>query len=487
MPAFDFVLAGRYRLIAPLGEGGMAAVYRARDLRLNREVAIKILREELTRDPEFLARFEREAQFVASLSHPNIVPVYDVGDEQGSRFIVMEYVRGRTLKDTIDSGGPLPVDRAVEIMCCVLDALGYAHERGLIHRDVKPQNILLTASGDARLADFGIAHLADSSATRTAAILGSAHYLSPEQARGDEATPASDVYACGIVFFEALAGYPPFNGPNALAIANLHLGSPPPRIREIRPEVPETAAAALERALAKDPEGRFAGAADFAAALQQGEVAGGAATLVRPLDPDRTAVVSGQETRTLDSAPLLTGARPAARAAPMLLLRRSPRKVVVIAAVLAAVLATLGDLARFPVSGYQLPEYPMNPLYALVPALLGAVLLFYWLHVRSWSYRMDGNAAVLQWGLLTHHRFGVPIRSITTLELQQSVIDRILRVGTIELSARDQHGTERRLILEDLPHPRDSYEELLCFLGRTLRQRVQVRTQDSGEDPVRPV
>jgi serine/threonine protein kinase len=480
MPAFDFVLAGRYRLIAPLGEGGMAAVYRARDLRLNREVAVKVLRDELTRDPDFLSRFEREAQVVASLSHPNIVPVYDVGEEQGSRFIVMEYVRGRTLKDAIEAGGPPPVDRAVGILLSVLDALGYAHERGLIHRDVKPQNILLTPSGDARLADFGIAHLVDSSTTRTAAILGSAHYLSPEQARGEEATPASDVYACGIVLYETLAGVPPFNGPNALAIANQHLHATPPSIREERPEVPAPIATALVRALAKTPGARFATAAEFARALAPAQASNSSATIVQPLDRDATKRIDPAATQPLSpSHPAPSGARPVPPPSPAVLLRRSSRKVATSALLLAALLAGLGDLARFSVGGRQLPDYP-SPPYALIPAGIALILLVFWLHVRSWSYRMDGNAAVLQWGLFTHHRFGVPVRSITTLELQQSVIDRVLGVGTVQLGARDQHGTERRLVLEDLPRPKESYEELLRFLGRTLRQPI--RASSAGTD-----
>src|SRR5438309_3203251 len=152
MPHFDFVLAGRYKLIAPLGEGGMATVYRARDLRLNRDVAVKLLREELTQDPGFLARFQREAQIVASLAHPNIVPVYDVGEEEGSHYIVMEYVRGRTLRDAIDANGPLPPERAVAIMERVLDALAHAHAQGLVPRDVKPHNIRLSPDATPTLA-----------------------------------------------------------------------------------------------------------------------------------------------------------------------------------------------------------------------------------------------------------------------------------------------------------------------------------------------
>lgn len=456
MPAFDFVLAGRYRLTAPLGEGGMAAVYRGRDLRLNREVAIKILRDELTRDPEFLARFEAEAQFVASLSHPNIVPVYDVGEDQGSRFIVMEYIRGRTLKEAIESGGPIPEERAVVILRSVLDALAYAHERGLIHRDVKPHNILMTPDGTARLADFGIAHLVDSSSTRTAAILGSAHYLSPEQARGEDATIASDLYACGIVLYEMVAGRPPFEGANALAIAHQHLDSPPPPLPEISQRIRET----ISRALAKAPERRFGDAAAFSAALPSSVMDADATTVVPP---------SNGETQILDVSP---GPLPVkvTLEGPSMILRRSARKTAVLAVLGAAALAAAAYFARLTIAGRSLPNYPSIP-YAAVPALLAGALLLSWMHVRSWSYRMDGNAAILQWGLLSHHRFGVPVRYITTLELKQSMIDRLLGVGTVELCARDQHGKERRLVLEDLPHPRESYEDLMRFLGRAMVSR----------------
>lgn len=441
----------------------MASVYRARDLRLNREVAVKILREDLTRDPEFLIRFEREAQYVASLSHPHIVPVYDVGEESGARFIVMEYVKGRTLKDALEGGGPLPVPRAMAIMDSVLDALRYAHGKGLVHRDIKPHNILLSADGTARLADFGIAHLVDGSTTRTAAILGSAHYLSPEQSRGDEATPVSDLYAAGIVLFEMLSGAPPFDGPNALAIAHHHIHTSPPSLpQSVQREAPGLEGV-VRTALAKDPGDRFQDADSFADALRHASPQNEATqALPMPRDDTTTALVPVRPApvrRAENRAPVDDG----------ITLRRSTRKTAAAGTLLTGTLAAAAYGAAHPLMGHSLPNYPSAP-YAALPAGLFAVLAAMWINVRSWIYRMDGNAAVVQWGLLSHHRFGVPVRNITTLELKQSPIDRLLGVGTLELCARDQQGEERHLIMEDLPHPREVYEDLARLLGRAGRR-----------------
>ena len=475
MPAFDFVLGGRYRLVAPLGEGGMASVYRARDLRLNREVAVKILHDDLTRDPGFLTRFEREAQVVAGLAHPNIVPVYDVGGEDGAPYIIMEYIRGRTLKETLDAGGPLSQERAVAILLPILDALGYAHRQGLIHRDVKPHNILLTIDGTPRLADFGIAHLVDGSTTRTAAILGSAQYLSPEQSRGEEATERSDIYACGIVLYEMLAGRPPFEGANALAVANQHLNTPPPPLTGGAGPVTAELERIIGRALEKDPGTRFGDTTEMYTALQR---SGGST------DPDATAIQSLDRTaiRPLDATavqplrPMETslaaaaGERTAAGRPPDMILRRSARKTVAFGVALAVLVGALAYAATLTVSGYSLPSYPSTP-YALLPALCATAVALSWLNTRSWRYTMDNDAAVVQWGLLSHHRFGVPIRNITTLELKQSLLDRLLGLGTVELCARDQHGRERRVVMEDLPHPRQTYEELMRHLSRSARER----------------
>jgi eukaryotic-like serine/threonine-protein kinase len=475
MPAFDFVLGGRYRLLAPLGEGGMARVYRARDLRLNREVAVKILHDDLTRDPGFLSRFEREAQIVAGLAHPNIVPVYDVGGEDGAPYIIMEYIRGRTLKETLEAGGPLSAERAVAIMLPILDALGYAHRQGLIHRDVKPHNILLTTDGTPRLADFGIAHLVDGSTTRTAAILGSAQYLSPEQSRGDEATERSDIYACGIVLYEMLAGRPPFEGSNALAVANQHLNVPPPPLDAPPGAVTRELERAVDRALAKDPGDRYADTAEMQAALRPpSATADSDATSIQSLQ--NTALISADATSVqplraveVDSEGAIA-ARTVVGRRPNMILRRSARKTAVLGVALAGLLAVLANVARLTVSGYSLPSYPSTP-YALLPVACVVAVALSWLSTRSWRYTMDGDAAVVQWGLFSHHRFGVPIRHITTLELKQSPIDRVMGVGTVELCARDQHGRERRVVMEDLPHPRQTYEDLMRHLGRAARER----------------
>jgi tRNA A-37 threonylcarbamoyl transferase component Bud32/membrane protein YdbS with pleckstrin-like domain len=474
MPAFDFVLGGRYRLVGPLGEGGMATVYRGRDLRLNREVAIKVLRDDLTRDPVFLRRFRQEAQLVASLSHPHIVPVYDVGEEDASHYIVMEYIRGRTLHELLEIGGPLPPQRAQAIGLQVLDALSYAHGQGLVHRDVKPYNILLTTDGTARLADFGIAHLVDGGMTRTAAILGSAHYLSPEQSRGEDATERSDLYACAVVLYEMLAGSPPFTGPNALAVAHQHLHATPPAFASER-GVPPALASLIMRGLSKDPSNRFASAQEFAQALERVPLDPGVTT-VAPLVPiDETSSHPLVRAETAPRRPQDTEIH-AHDDVERIEIRRSARKLALIGVVCAAVLGAVAYALQAS-SGTQrlphlahIPAYPSAP-YAAVPGLLLLLLCVAWINVRAWRYTMDSNAAVVHWGLVGHHRFGVPVRFVTAIELKQSPIDRVLGVGTLQMTARDQHGEERQIVLVDVAHPRDRYEELVRGFGALRTSR----------------
>jgi serine/threonine-protein kinase len=261
-------LGGRYRLLELLGEGGMARVYKGQDTLLERTVAIKVLREQFAADPQVLALFQGEARAAARLSHPHIVAVYDVGEERGRPYIVMEYVEGPSLKEVLDREGPLSVSRVVEIARQVCAGLQYAHERGIVHRDIKPHNILLPPHGLAKIADFGIARaLGAASVTQPGTVFGSPYYLSPEQARGEECTPASDIYSLGAVLYEAATGRPPFQGDSPVATALKHVNESPLPPQQANPRVPPGLAAIIMRALAKDPRARFATAGDMGQAL----------------------------------------------------------------------------------------------------------------------------------------------------------------------------------------------------------------------------
>jgi serine/threonine-protein kinase len=275
------LIGGRYRLIAPLGEGGMATIWRAVDEQLDREIAIKLLREQYGTDAGFAARFRQEARSAGSLSHPNIVPVYDYGtdDADGTQFIVMHLVEGDDLSSVLRDRGTLSTDDAVRVALGVASALEAAHRRGIVHRDVKPGNILITDDGDVKVTDFGIARaVSEASMTVTGTTLGSVHYFSPEQARGDEVTGASDVYALGIVLYEMLTGRRPFEGDSAAGVALKRLNEDPPRPETYRP-VPSGLSAIVMRALERDPARRFPDAGSFAEALRvwQRDPAAGAA------------------------------------------------------------------------------------------------------------------------------------------------------------------------------------------------------------------
>lgn len=260
------VLNGRYQLESIIGQGGMATVYRGRDLRLGRPVAIKLLHNHYAADDEFLQRFAHEAMSAAHLSaHPNIVDVYDVGQDGDLNYIVMELIEGEDLKSLIRREAPLRPEHALAIAAQVADALDYAHRRGLVHRDVKPQNVLLLPDGQVRIADFGIAksHLS-TAVTQTGITFGTADYISPEQAQGQPATPRSDIYSLGIMLFEMLTGRLPFSGTNPMAVALQHIQQPPPSLRQFNPSIPPALDQLVLQAIAKDPQQRPASAADFA-------------------------------------------------------------------------------------------------------------------------------------------------------------------------------------------------------------------------------
>ncbi|HEX6325061.1 MAG TPA: serine/threonine-protein kinase [Jiangellaceae bacterium] len=267
------LLAGRYELVEPLGYGGMAEVHRAYDQALRRPVAVKIIHPAQLRDPVNRERFVREAQVAAALQHPNTVAVFDVGDDADRPFIVMELIEGQNLADRIRDGTRLPVDETVPIVAGILAGLQAAHDRGLVHRDVKPSNILLPADGGVKLVDFGIAAvLSDAAAPLTTGgdVLGTPRYLAPERVSGQRATPASDIYSLGAVMYECLAGRPPFVADGAVALAVAHQREPVRPLGEIAPDVPRNIAAVVERALAKDPRARFGSAAEMRSVLLGG-------------------------------------------------------------------------------------------------------------------------------------------------------------------------------------------------------------------------
>jgi eukaryotic-like serine/threonine-protein kinase len=269
-PQSGDLIAGRYELEELVGTGGMSSVFRAYDRQLERRVAIKILHEHYAADPEYLERFRREARAVARLSHPNIVTVIDRGDDDGRQFIVFEHVEGENLKELVLRTGRLPVRRALELALGVADGLAFAHDHGLVHRDVKPQNVLLSQEGEVKVTDFGIARSlhVEHGVTQTGTVLGTGEYLAPEQASGNQVSPATDVYSLGVVLWELLAGEVPFVGENFVAVALRHVNETPPSLRERRPDVSPRLDAAVDRALAKDPARRFASMTAFAEELR---------------------------------------------------------------------------------------------------------------------------------------------------------------------------------------------------------------------------
>lgn len=298
-------LGDRYIVESRVGGGGMATVYRGMDTYLRRQVALKVLRNQFAGDADFVARFRREARAAASLSHPNIVAVYDVGQQDDDcYYIVQEFVDGRTLKERIQQEGPLPPEEALRITTQVLRALGQAHASGIIHRDVKPQNVLLTRDGRVKVTDFGIAH-AESGVTmaHSGAIVGTAHYAAPEQVRGQPTDERGDIYSTGVMLYEMLVGRPPFDGDGPLAVALQHIEQPVPDLRQTRPDLPRGVCALVRRAMSKHPDQRYRTTAEFEAdvadiaagrapahamqALEQADIAAGvfpADTAQEPMD-----------------------------------------------------------------------------------------------------------------------------------------------------------------------------------------------------------
>src|SRR4051794_30975433 len=298
------VFSGRYEILRHLARGGMAEVYLAHDLMLDRQVALKVLFPELSTDRNFVERFRREAQAAANLSHPNIVSIYDWGEEEGTYFIVMEYIEGRTLGQIIRSEGPLLAERAAEIGADVAAALAFAHRSGVVHRDVKPGNVLISPTGQVKVTDFGIARAAnsDQDLTQTGAVMGTATYFSPEQAQGNKVDGRSDEYSLGVVLYEMVAGRPPFQGDNPMAIAYKHVREQPIPPRELNPDVPQAFEAIVLQAMAKNPNDRYMSADELRQDLlrfRQGRMVLANPTVAVPIVDSTIAAPAFEATTTL--------------------------------------------------------------------------------------------------------------------------------------------------------------------------------------------
>ena len=264
----DALVDGRYRILGRIGSGGMADVYSAEDTHLGRQIALKVLHRRFAQDVEFVERFRREAKSAASLSHPNVVGIFDRGEHEGTYYIAMECLTGRTLKDVILQEAPLSQEGAIDLGIQVLQAAGFAHRRGVIHRDFKPHNVIVDENGHAKVTDFGIARAGASEMTETGSIMGTAQYLSPEQAQGHAVTDASDLYSIGVMLYEMLAGRLPFDGDSAVSIALKHLNEAPVPLSTLRPDIDPALESVVMAALSKDPAARWQSAEDFAEALE---------------------------------------------------------------------------------------------------------------------------------------------------------------------------------------------------------------------------
>src|SRR5438874_10151410 len=288
----DTLFDGRYRIVRKLGAGGMANVYLAEDQELGRRVAIKILNERHAHDEQFVERFRREAKNAAGLSHPNVVSIYDRGEAEGSYYIAMEYLDGRTLKELIVTRGPSPVGVAIDYTRQILAAIGFAHKKGIVHRDIKPHNVVVGGDGRLKVTDFGIARSGSSQMTEAGSIVGTAQYLSPEQARGASVDARSDLYSLGILLYEMLTGKVPFTGEAPVEIAMKHLSAIPEPPSKLRPEVPHDLDAVVMRAIAKDPDERYQSAEEMDADLAR--VARGVAVSPRT-EEAMTRVLAGSQ------------------------------------------------------------------------------------------------------------------------------------------------------------------------------------------------
>lgn len=328
------ILNDRYKLIERIGSGGMSVVYKAQDLSLGRLVAVKMLHENLTDDEGFLRRFQQEAHAAANLTHPNIVTVHDIGQDGHHHYIVMEYVDGQTLKEVIrrqyETGRPMPINRALDLTIQICTGIGYAHRAHLVHCDVKPQNVLVTPDDRVKVADFGIARaISEATAHQDSQIWGTPQYFSPEQAAGESCTPASDVYAIGVILFELLSGRLPFEAESHMALALKHVQERPPLITEFNPAIPRQLEQIVNKVLSKDPSARYRTAGQLGRILSTYRQSSQADTgPIQPVTVRQAAVpVTEQKTQVYQHSPAQHTARAATRAGLAQDTTQQPRRV----------------------------------------------------------------------------------------------------------------------------------------------------------------
>ncbi|MCD6361051.1 MAG: Stk1 family PASTA domain-containing Ser/Thr kinase [Armatimonadetes bacterium] len=435
------LIAGRYRVEALIGEGGMARVYKGTDTTLERPVAIKVLREQFSHQEDVVSRFRREAHAAARLNHPNIVQIYDTGVEDGHYYIVMEYLPEPNLKQIIEQYAPLPLRKAIEFAIQACEALDYAHKNGIVHRDVKPQNILFSSTGQVKLSDFGIAAAAGSAGlTADGKVLGSAHYISPEQAQGAPAGPMSDVYSLGVVLYEALTARLPFDGESAADIAAMHLRESPPSPRTVNPNISPSVEYVITKAMARDPQRRYRSAAELLAdlrKLQQGVELDETGVLAPPSMPEATVPLP-----SAPAAPVTEEALPHLHtpAPPRQVPRRSPEPSPV-----PAVLAGVG-------------------VGLLVLLVVAAVFLL----VRAALYPGGGAPSTVE----------VPnMLGLTEQEARTKIEERGLQVGRVD-QEHDENQPEGKVI-DQYPSPGQTVEagtkvDLVVNLGKEVVSVIDV-------------
>lgn len=478
-------LAGRYEIRSLIGRGGMAEVHLGFDTRLSRIVAIKMLRSDLARDSVFQARFRREAQSAASLNHPNIVAVYDTGEEMvlgpdgrgiSVPYIVMEYVEGHTVKDLLSDGTPVPINEAVSIVSGVLSALEYSHSQHLVHRDIKPGNIMLTADGKVKVMDFGIARaLSDSQATmtQTNAVVGTAQYLSPEQARGEQVDARSDLYSTGVVLFELLTGRPPFTGDSAVAVAYQHVQQLAPTPSAITPDVPEPLDRVVLKALAKNREDRYSSAGSMLADLMRATRGGRVNAPETAVWADtRTMPAPAEQTATLAAAPAFapvqnpTSTVPSLKADEVEQPEKGRKKMWIVLGVILAALLIVGGV------WYALARsQPTAEMVAVPDNLVG-------------MSEADAKAAVESVGLV----FAVSDKTVASEELAEGMVAEVdppsgerVEVGTT-VTAKLSSGSDSVVIPEITNMTPEAAQEAVEALGLVWELDANKVDSDSVEE-----